>query len=177
LKRRDVRTQRGVPTTSPERTVLDIAPRLTKKQRTRMVNDGRLSGYVHLAARNDVLARNPYHPGAKLLRPLANDPGNPTRSPFEDDFKAFAAAYDLPAPLLNVRVNGREVDAYFPDHKLIVELDSRDYHGDAEAFEDDRERDAENLKHGLPTVRITVERFRQTPEREAARLLEIMHGG
>jgi len=177
LKRSDIRLQRGVPCTSPERTALDMAPRLTKKQRTRMVNDARLSGYLHLATLQDVLARNPYHPGTKLLTALANDPGNPTRSSFEDEFRAFAIRYGLPTPLINVKVNGREVDAYFPDHNLIVELDGRGYHDDPEAFEDDRERDAENLKHGLGTVRITGERFRQTPAREAERLLEIMKRG
>ena len=174
LKRRDVTRQRDVPITSPERTVLDMTPRLTTKQRTRMVNDARLSGYVHLATLSDVLARNPFHPGTKLLRPLAEDPSNPTRSGFEDDFRVFAARHDLPTPLINTYVNGYEVDAYFPDHKLIVELDSREYHSDEEAFEDDRERDAEQLKHGVRTVRITTARFTDTPVAEAARLLEIM---
>jgi hypothetical protein len=174
LKRRDMTRQRDVPVTSPERTILDIAPRLTTKQRTRMVNDARLSGHLHLATLQDVLARNPFHPGTKLLRPLAEDAGNPTRSPFEDDFKAFAARYGLPTPLINVVVNGYEVDAYFPAQGLIVELDGRNYHTDPQAFENDRERDADQLKHGLKTVRLTEERFRQTPAREADRLLKIM---
>jgi Transcriptional regulator, AbiEi antitoxin len=176
LKRRDVTRQHGVPTTSPERTILDNAPRLTKRQLTRMVNDGRLSGYVHLAALTDVVARNPLHPGAKLLRPLVEQPGNPTRSGFEDDFKRFAATYGLPTPLINTTVNGWEVDAYFPDHRLIVELDGRRYHDDAQSFEEDRERDAEQLKRGVKTVRITDERFITSPDREAARLLEILDG-
>jgi hypothetical protein len=174
LKRRDITRQRGVPCTSPERTALDMAPRLTKKQLTRMVNDGRLSGYVHLAPLADVVARNPHHPGAKLLQPFAQDHSNPTRSGFEDDFRLFCARYGLPTPLINVYVNGREVDAYFPDHNLIVELDSREHHGDAEAFEDDRERDAEQLKHGVGTVRITTARMGRGPDREAARLQEIL---
>ena len=55
--------------------------------------------------------------------------------------------YGLPTPEINVTVDGREVDAYFPGHHLIVELDGWDYHKDHDAFEDDRERDAENLKH------------------------------
>jgi hypothetical protein len=168
--------QRGVRITSPERTLLDIAPRVTNKQLTRMVNDGRLSGYVHLASLHDVVARNPYHPGAKRLTPLIEDRGNPTRSGFEDDFKVFAAKYGLPTPLTNVYVNGREVDAYFPDHNLIVELDGPQYHSDEAAFEDDRERDAEQLKHGLITVRITTTRFTETPQREAERLQEILDG-
>jgi hypothetical protein len=174
LKRRDITRQRQVPITSPERTILDIAPRLTKKELTRMVNDARLSGHLHLATLNDVLARNLQHPGTKLLRPFAHDPSNPTRSGFEDDFKLFAAKYGLPTPLINTKVNGYEVDAFFPEHGVIIELDGRHFHTDPEAFEDDRERDAENLKHGLRTVRITTTRLTETPDDEADRLLKIL---
>ena len=89
LKRRDMRRQLGVPATSPARTILDIAPRLTAKQRARLVNNARREGHLHPDSFSDVLARNPSHPGTKLLRPFAEDPTNPTRSPFEDDFLAF----------------------------------------------------------------------------------------
>jgi hypothetical protein len=174
LKRRDVTRQRDVPVTSPERTILDLAPTLTRKQLTRMVNDARRSGYVHLSALGDVVARNRYHPGARLLEPFVEQPGNATRSPFEDDFLQFTAKYRLPTPLINTRVNGYEVDAYFPDYDLIVELDSREFHGDAEAFETDRERDAHQLKHGLGTLRITTTRLAATPDQEAERLKEIL---
>jgi uncharacterized protein DUF559 len=176
LKRRDITRQRGVPCTSPERTILDQAPRLTKKQLTRMVNDGRLSGYVHLAALGDVVARNRRHPGAKLLTPFVAEKGNPTRSGFEDAFREFCATHGLPAPLINTYVNGYEVDAYFPEQKVIVELDGRRYHDDDEAFEEDRERDAEHLRRGVRTVRITDTRFESTPDEEAHRLQEILHG-
>ena len=83
----------------------------------------------------------------------------------------------MPTPLINVQVNGREVDAYFPEHNLIVELDGWDYHKDHEAFESDRERDAENLRHGLKTLRITKQRMRAAPDREAERLQEILQDG
>ncbi|MGZ4192704.1 MAG: hypothetical protein ACXVRW_09650 [Solirubrobacteraceae bacterium] len=176
LKGRDVRRQIGIPTTSPERTVLDIAPRLAPKQLRRIVNDGRRSGYLHLASLADVLTRNPHHPGAKLLRAFVEDPSSPTRSPFEDDFRAFAARYGLPTPLINTRVNGYEVDAYFPEHNLIVELDGWDFHRDREAFETDRERDAENLRAGCRTVRITQQRMTDEPDGEAGRLQDILNG-
>lgn len=176
LKRRDMRRQHGVPTTSPARTILDIAPCLSGKRLTRLVNDAKREGWLHADTFNDILARNRFHPGTKLLIPFTDDPGNPTRSGLEDEFIAFTERYGLPRPLTNVMVNGRGVDAYFPDHKVIVELDGWDFHKDREAFEDDRERDAENLKHGLVTVRITRERFEGAPDREAARLQEILDG-
>jgi hypothetical protein len=47
----------------------------------------------------------------------------------------------------------------------------------AEAFEADRERDTDNLDHGLSTVRITKKRLTNTPDDEAARLKRILNRG
>ena len=175
LQPRDITHQRAIPTTSPARTTLDLAPRLTKKQLTRLVNDQRREGHLKPAALHDVIQRNPLHPGTKLLRPLVETAHNPTRSPFEDDFLAFIAAYDLPTPQINVNLNGREVDAYFPQANLIVELDGWDTHQHHDAFEDDRERDAHHLDHGHSTLRITKPRLTTTPDHEAARLHRIVN--
>ncbi len=174
LTPRDITRQRGVATTSAARTALDLAPRLTKKQLTRLVNDQRHEGHLTLGALQDIVTRNPLHPGNKLLRRFVEHPANPTRSPLEDDFLPFLAKYGLPMPLTNVWINGREIDAYYPQANLIIELDGRDYHDDDDAFEDDRDRDAENLKHGLSTLRITTERVARTPDYEAERLWEIL---
>jgi hypothetical protein len=122
LEHRDITRHWAIPVTSPARTVLDVAPRLTKKALTRLVNDALRSCHLRPATLQDILERNPYHPGTKLLTPFAEDAGNSTNSDFEDD----------------------------------------------------RERDAENLRHGLPTVRITKRRLSETPDREARRLHEIL---
>ena len=73
------------------------------------------------------------------------------------------------APLL-----GYIVDALFVDERVIVELDSREFHLDPIAFEADRERDAETLAHGFVTVRVTWQRIQQRPQREAERLHAIL---
>jgi hypothetical protein len=173
LQPRDIARQHGVPTTSPARTALDLAPRFTKKQLTRLVNDQLRDGYLHLEALRDILDRNPYHPGTKLLRPFVEHPRNPTDSPFEDDFLTFVKKYGLPMPQTNIWLHGRKVDVFYPEARLIVELDGREFHNDQDAFRDDRERDTENLKHGLTTMRMTKDRLELTPGYEAERLMEI----
>jgi len=173
LQPRDITRQRGVPTTSPARTALDLAPRLSKKQLTRLVNDQLRDGYLKPAALKDVLTRNPLHPGTKLLRRFVEDPRNPTDSSLEDDFMSFVKKYGLPIPQTNVWLHGRKVDAFYPEANLIIELDSEDYHSDQDAFRDDRERDTENLKHGLATMRMTSDRLALTPHHEAQRIMEI----
>jgi hypothetical protein len=174
VQRRDVTHQRGVPTTTRARTVLDLAPALTNEQLTRLVNDERREGRLGTDALTDIVTRNPLHPGATLLRPFAESTTNPTNSWLEDAFLPFLATYGLPTPLINHPLNGVQVDAYFPDHNLIVELDGWPYHKDRHAFETDRERDAHHLAHGTPTVRITRPRIEHTPDREAARLQSIL---
>jgi hypothetical protein len=174
LERLDITRHWEIPVTSPARTVLDIAPRLTAKQLTRLVNDARLNHHLRIDALEDVLRRNPRHRGSRLLRPFAEDTANPTRSGFEDEFRAFCAAYDLPTPQVNVIVHGFEVDALFAAQKLIVEADGWETHRDRASFESDRDRDAELLRYGFRTVRITRERLRGRPAREAQRLQEIL---
>jgi hypothetical protein len=174
LQPRDITRQRGVPTTTPARTTLDLTPRLTKKALTRLVNDARRDGYLRLSALAEILQRNAYHPGTKLLTPFVENAHNPTSSPFEDDFLAFIDKYGLPKPEINFPFNGRKLDAFFPEHGLIVELDGWDYHNNRDAFENDRERDADHLDHGLITIRITKARLERAPDDEAARLLRIL---
>ncbi|HWF50295.1 MAG TPA: hypothetical protein VG294_06580 [Solirubrobacteraceae bacterium] len=98
----------------------------------------------------------------------------PTRSDFEIAFLAFAERYGLPRALLNTEVAGHEADIYFPDHRLVIELDGYETHGLRSQFEADRDRDADLLAAGIATVRLTWERFCLMPAREADRLHAII---
>lgn len=173
LHSKDLRTQLGIRTTSPARTILDCAALLPDKRRTRVVNDA-LRSYLSRDALKDIADRNPRHPGAKLLKPFVDATGGPTRSGFEDDFPSFCKRNNLPVPLINVIVGDVEADAYFPEHNLIVELDGWEYHNTRESFESDRTRDANALAHGIATVRITHDRMTGDEAAEAARLRKIL---
>jgi hypothetical protein len=174
LTRRDVRIHYGIRVTSPARTILDVAPRYSDRRLTRLVNDARRSNHLRLPDLRDLLERFPRHPGARLLVPFVRAARGPTRSEFEDAFLVFCDRYGLPTPLVNTTVYGCEIDAFFREVRLIVELDGWDFHQSRASFEDDRERDARNLALGLVTVRITWERLIEEPEREARRLHAIL---
>jgi len=79
---------------------------------------------------------------ARLQR---GQPERPTRSAFEDAFRAFCTRHHLPQPEINAIVAGYEVDAYWPAHNLIAELDGEQFHDD---FESDRAKDADLLEAG-----------------------------
>ena len=69
----------------------------------------------------------------------------------------------LPEPQLNVLVGGQVVDAYWPQWKLVIELDSRAYHMSPRAFETDRVRDAVVQRVGCRVLRITHKRLNSQP--------------
>jgi hypothetical protein len=174
LRWRDLKTQLGIRVTSPARTILDVSPRLNDKALKRTVNNALHSLWLNESDLVELVTRLRHLPPALRIAPLLGLPGTPTRSGWEDDFPAFCATYGLPTPIMGARVCGYTVDALFPDAKLIVELDSVEFHNDAIAFETDRERDAETLAHGYATVRMTWERIHGTPVREANRLQTIL---
>jgi very-short-patch-repair endonuclease len=90
-----------------------------------------------------------------LIPRSADDDAEPTRSELE---RALLPAFEkaqLPRPLVNHRVLGREVDFLWPDHRLIVETDGWRTHGHRRAFERDRARDAALQAHGYTVVRFT----------------------
>jgi hypothetical protein len=174
LLRRDIEVEQGIRVTSPALTLLHCAPRMRPRSVTRAVNDWRRAELLTRADLADAVARFPFPPGAPLLKPHAETDQNPTRSPFEDDFLPFCERYNLPTPRTNILLHGHEVDAYFEEAKLVVELDGWPFHNDRQAFEDDRERDATMLLHGIATIRITRRRLRHQPNREAARLHSII---
>lgn len=174
LRPEDTTHHFGIPVTSPARTIFDTAPGLSDRALTRAVNDARLARHLWLDELSDLIRRFPAHPTTRRLERFTGQAQRPTRSQFEDAFRDFAARYGLPRPLINHQVCGREVDVFFAEQGLIVELDGYEYHGDRASFDRDRDHDAEALEAGLRTVRLTWERFGRQPAREARRLQAIL---
>jgi len=174
LRRREVTTQLGIRVTTPARTIFDMAARLNDKSLKRTVNSALGSPWLSEGHLADVVAWHPNAPAATRIAKLIGLEGTPTRSDWEDDFPAFCAEHGLPAPVMGAPLNGYIVDALFPVERVIVELDSWEYHKGKIAFEGDRERDADNLAGGYVTVRATWERIEDRPHREAKRLHTIL---
>jgi very-short-patch-repair endonuclease len=147
----DVRAHQGIRTTSPARTMVDIAPRRTDRQLIRLVQDARLGHHLNDTALRRLLRRCP------RLQALVDPRQRPTRSTLEDDFVAWLTHHELPMPQLNATVNGKEVDALYAKERLIIELDSWTYHGDRRAFNNDHRRDSDHRTLGYDTIRYTGE--------------------
>jgi hypothetical protein len=174
LQRRDVTKQLGIRVTTPAQTALDMSPRLSDKALKRVVNNMLHSLWANEDQFAETLARHPRAPGTKRIARLIGLDGTPTRSGWEDEFPIFCQKYGLPAPVMGQPLLGYVADALFVEEKVIVELDSREFHMGAIPFEDDRDRDADMLAHSYVTVRVTEERLDERPDQEAHRLHAIL---
>jgi uncharacterized protein DUF559 len=147
---------RGMPITTPARTVLDLAPRLSGRRLEQLLDRGEVSRILDLRDLRRALADHPGRAGTPLLRQIleAYAP-TVTRSELEDDFLELCDAHDIARPMLNTMVAGHEVDAFWPAAKLVVELDGYAFHRSPEAFERDRARDVALAIAGLRVIRLT----------------------
>jgi very-short-patch-repair endonuclease len=163
------RTNRdGLPTTTLARTLFDLAEVCPYEDLKKAAEAADRRNLLQLRELEGVCERGRGRRALKPMRRLLAELGPPDegRSPLEVRFAAFVRLNDLPAPQQNVEVLGYEVDALWPGAKLIVELDSWEYHGHRAAFERDRARDPKLLIAGYRTIRITHRRL----DREAGQL-------
>jgi hypothetical protein len=179
LDGRDVRVRHGLPVTAPARTLIDFAAVARAPDVAEALARARLHGLVDDRELHAALERAPMRTGIVDLRRLLKRPEHQllTRSRLERDLIALLTEAGLPLPLTNVRVNGHEVDGYWPDHKLVLEVDSWLYHRSREAFGRDRSRDQDHLAHGDRTVRVTDEQIAEHPIRAAARIAAALSAG
>jgi hypothetical protein len=151
-----------------------MAPRLDDKRLKRTVNNALHSLWLTEDQLAETLGRHATAPGATRIAKLIGLPGTPTRSGWEDDFPAFCKKHGLPMPVMGASMFGYIVDAVFVAERVIVELDSWEFHKGKIAFETDRERDVVMLAHGFVTIRMTGERMDERPVAEARRLVGIL---
>jgi hypothetical protein len=175
IHRREITTHLAIRTTTLARTILDLAARLPDKRRRRTVHNSLHSKYMTNSQLAEVLQRNPTHPGTRLLTPfLAETNTGITRSEIEHTFTQLGADYDFPRFLTNVTLpNGYTADV--PRPRPDRRARQLELHSDRISFQDDRDRDAENLAIGTPTLRVTHERMKQNPAREAHRVLSALN--
>jgi len=165
----DATTHYGIHVTTPARTLVDLADVLTPKQLTRAVNEAQVQRLITPAELTTLFTR---YPGRRTSK-LTPERGA-TRSHLEDRFTRFLKRHHLPLPERNQIIAGHEVDAVYREQRLVIELDSRQFHTTTRAFEQDRDRDADLLHAGFPTVRITDHRLKHHATTEAQRLREIL---
>jgi hypothetical protein len=166
----------GIPITTPERTLLDLAGVLRARELERTLaqaEEERLASRPGLLL---VLARRPRHPGARRLREVlrAEAPPALTKSTAEDLFLEIIEPTPLPQPEANVWVRGFRVDFYWPAERLVVEVDGFAFHSSHRMFEKDRARDAALAAAGLRVIRITWKQLVEEPATVLVRIAQAL---
>ena len=156
FERDEVVIRRGLRTTSIERTLLDLAAIgepverfLAEAVAKRLTSIAKLRVYVE--------RRSGARGAARLRRCIE---GKQMRSLAEKEFAAWLEARRLPEPCFNEPFGPYTLDVFWPEARLVVEVDLFETHGTAHPFETDRRKDAYTASRGLRTIRATPHRWR-----------------
>ncbi|MDQ4072514.1 MAG: DUF559 domain-containing protein [Actinomycetota bacterium] len=167
----------GVPVTSVGRTLLDLAETVRPEQLERAVEEAERLRLFDLRALQRLRARSAGRHGWGTLEAVlcaaAPEP-EPTRSEMERRFLSLCRRAGVPKPVVNATVGGYEVDAVWPDRRVVVELDSRGFHLTRAAFERDRVRDAALQVAAWRVVRFTWRRLLNEPDVVVETLLSLL---
>ena len=155
LDPRDRTKQRGIPVTSPARTLVDLAAALSEYDLGRACHEAGVRHGTTPADVEAVLSRRPTSPGAAKLRRILRGEEKITLSALERRFLDLLRDAGLPLPATNKPTGGRRVDCRWPEHKLTVELDSYTYHSSRHAWEADRRRERQAYARGDDFRRFT----------------------
>lgn len=170
-------TCRGVPVTSPARTLVDIAGLLSENALARACHE---AGVRYVTTPSDVeaqLARHPKVKGGGKLRRIMRGDARVTLSNLESRFLKRLRAAGLPLPLTNRDAGGRRVDCRWAEQRLTVELDSYRYHSSRYAWEQDRRREREAYARGDGFRRYTYGDVVERPELMLAELRKLLTRG
>ena len=159
----DIRRLHGLPVTAPARTLFDLAatgcPGLE-----RAFGDAHAQRLVTAREIEDLLERAGPRAGARALRALQSDNASGfTRSKAERILRGLLRSANLPVPRFNARLAGYEVDAVWPEQRLVVEVDGYAYHGHRAQFERDRRKDLALTAAGYRVIRVSWRQLTQEP--------------
>jgi hypothetical protein len=166
----------GIPCTNASRTLVDLAGTYGEMQLRERVEMAAMRKKLDIAAIDAVLATGPKRRGSPCLRRIIDDwrpvaeraRYSTVRSLFEARLLPLIAKASLPLPRPNVPVRTAartlEVDLLWPDHRFIVEADSRKFHATEVAFERDHRRDRELMASGYAVLRVSWREAEREPK-------------
>ncbi len=174
LDLQDVRLHHGLPVTSPARTLIDCAAGTLPIDR--LLNEARALNLITDQDIHQAMERCPRRKGLGTMRALLHaerDTGF-TRSHAERLLKRMVKQAGIETPILNSRVEGVEAEAYWPQHKLAVEVDGYQYHGRWTSFQSDRARDNRLVTAGYTVLRFTWHQLTQRPLYVLAQIVQML---
>src|SRR5918992_2337338 len=121
----DATTHRGIPITTPARTLIDLAATLRGRPLEQALDRAEQLRIVDFADLRHRIAVRPGRPGSHALQAVLSRytaGSTVTRSELEERFLALCDDHGLPRPEVNIRIEGFEVDFVWRDARVIVEV-------------------------------------------------------
>lgn len=176
IHREDCAVVDAIPVTSVARTLLDLACVSDEQSLERAFEEADRQGLLTLASLERSCRRGRGRKGTAALRKLLLAAREPivARSALEERFARFCLEHKLPPPSLNCSVLDFEVDALWPQQRLIVELDGFAFHRHRAAFERDRARDGALQAAGYRVIRLTHRRLEENEGTVAEQLRRLL---
>ncbi len=168
---------KGIPITSPARTLVDLAPLMGAAALARACHE---AGVLHRTTPRQVeavLARKPNATGARKLRRIMNGDELVTLSKLESSFIAQLKDARLPLPVTNKPAGTKRVDCRWPDHELTVELNSFRFHNSRHSWEQDYRREREARARGDEFRRYTYADVIEDPRYMLRELRDLLSAG
>jgi very-short-patch-repair endonuclease len=160
---RDVRRAHGLPLTAPARTLHDLAA-TGYQNLERAFAEAHAQRLVSAHEVEQMLDRAGPRAGTRALRDLLTDNASGfTRSEAERILRRLLRAANLPMARFNDRVAGYEVDAVWPQQRVIVEVDGFAYHGHRGQFERDHKKDLALRAAGYRVIRVSWRQLTNEP--------------
>jgi very-short-patch-repair endonuclease len=161
-----VTTERGIPVTTPARTLVDLTDFLGAARLLRAAREAEYLGLLDFDALDAAIERARGRRNLRVLKVVLarHRPGQIVREELEHRFLELLRKEDIRPPETNVRVTTKRgsyvIDCLWRAAGVAVELDGRAAHARVTAFEQDRERDAALSAEGLRPVRFTWRRIK-----------------
>jgi very-short-patch-repair endonuclease len=164
----------GVPCTAVTQTLFDLATSETRKLVSRALAQLDFERALDADALRATFGSG--HRGTANLR-AALDAYIPqlarTKSELEDEFLHLCQRFNIPLPEINVMLHGKEVDCYWRDAGLVVELDGQGNHGTASQRNRDERHSLSLRANGLTVLRYTWAQVMNEPDAVAADLSSV----
>ena len=127
LTKDESRSRNGLRVSSVPRMLIELANSEPQAELERLITEAIRRRLINLPAWQQALHEHQRRPGmAKLKRALRDYRPRPDRkSDLERAFDRLIKDTDIPPPERNVYIAGWEIDCYWPEFKLVVELDGR----------------------------------------------------
>jgi len=160
----ELTTHKGIPVTTPIRTLIDEATRLRPMRLERAVNEADKLDLVDPETLRMALERYLGQPGVAPVRAILDrHTFRFSDSDLELYFRPLARAAGLPEPQTKTWVNGFEVDFHWPELGIVVETDGLKYHRTPSQQTRALLRDQTHLAAGLFPLRFSHAQIRFEP--------------